>query len=139
MVKYLISQLPRPARGRVASDLRQPLDTAMPMTALALAAALSGLPDITWERDRAEDLHELTLCQIHRDQLNKSRDMGKDERHARATAICGMLAREYLEKWDFDEQDAFAASAIDFDEAIRRGYAVKVQPTAEELKQFDLR
>ncbi|HHA2936798.1 hypothetical protein [Stenotrophomonas maltophilia] len=111
----------------------------MPMTAFALAAALSGLPDITWERDRAEDSHELTLCQIHRDQLSKSRDMGKDERHARATEICDMLAREYLEKWGFDQQDALAASAIDFDEAIRRGYAVEVQPTAEELKQFDLR
>ncbi|WP_329766121.1 hypothetical protein [Stenotrophomonas geniculata] len=107
------------------------------MTALALAAALSGLPDITWERDRAEDSHELTLCQIHRDQLSKSKDLDRDERHARATAICDMLAREYLEKWDFDEQDALAASAIDFDEAIRRGYAVEVPPTPEDLKRFE--
>lgn len=111
----------------------------MPMTALTLAAALSGLPDITWERDRAEDLHQLTLCQIHRDQLSKTKDLGKNERHARAKEICDMLAREYLENWDFDEQDALAASAIDFDEAVRRGHLIKVEPTPEELKQFEFR
>ncbi|MEE9889496.1 MAG: hypothetical protein PBU96_08645 [Stenotrophomonas geniculata] len=109
----------------------------MPMTALALAAALSGLPDITWENDRAEDAHQLTLCQINRDKLEISKD--KDDRHARAKALCDLLAREYQGKWDFDEQEEIAASAITLDEAIRRGYAIEVEPTPEELKQFEFR
>ncbi|OUL17037.1 hypothetical protein B0X78_02400 [bacterium AM6] len=109
----------------------------MPMTALALAAALSSLPNITWEGDRAEDAHQLMLCQIHRDKLETSKD--KDDRHARAKAVCDLLAREYKEKWDFDEQDAIAASAITIDEALRRGYATEVEPTPEELKQFEFR
>jgi len=109
----------------------------MPITALALAAALSGHPDLDWEKDRAEDLHMLTLCQIRRDQLWQRRVIGDDERHARATEICDMLAREYAQKWDFDELDASALPIMDFTEAILRGYAVVVTPTPDELKQFE--
>ncbi|MGE8454326.1 MAG: hypothetical protein ACN6OP_27705, partial [Pseudomonadales bacterium] len=63
----------------------------MPMTALAIAVALSGHPTLDWEKDRAEDSHMLTLCQIRRDQLYQSRVIGDDERYARATEICEML------------------------------------------------
>ncbi|WP_188240721.1 MULTISPECIES: hypothetical protein [Stenotrophomonas maltophilia group] len=109
----------------------------MPMTALAIAVALSGHPTLDWEKDRAEDSHMLTLCQIRRDQLHQSRVIGDDERYARATEICDMLAQEYAKKWDFDELDARALPTMDFVEAILRGYAVVVTPTPEELKQFE--
>ncbi|MGF6419502.1 hypothetical protein ABH900_003012 [Stenotrophomonas sp. AN71] len=102
----------------------------MPMTAFALAAALSGLPDITWERERAEDAHQLTLCQIHRDALKE--DSKKNDAYQRAKAVCDLLARDYKDKWDFDAQDALAASAIDMDELIRRGEAVEVPPTKQD-------
>lgn len=98
----------------------------MPMTAFALAAALSGLPDIGWERDRAEDAHQLMLCQIHRDEL--MHDGQKKDSYKRAQAVCDLLAREYKEKWDFDAQDALAASAMDLDERVRRGEAIEVPP-----------
>jgi hypothetical protein len=99
----------------------------MPMTAFALAAALSGLPDITWERERAEDAHQLMLCQIHRDELKQAE--GKDDAYQRAKAVCELLARDYRNTWDFDAQDALAASAVDLDELIRRGEVVEVPPT----------
>lgn len=99
----------------------------MPMTAFALAAALSGLPDITWERERAEDAHQLTLCQIHRDALEQ--DQGKNDAYQRAKAVCDLLARNYRDNWDFDAQDALAASALDLDELVRRGDAVEAAPT----------
>lgn len=102
----------------------------MPMTAFALAAALSGLPDITWERERAEDAHQLTLCQIHRDALKQNE--GKDDAYPRAKAVCDLLAREYKDKWDFDAQVALAASAVDLDELIRRGDVVEVPPTKQD-------
>ncbi|WP_424143766.1 hypothetical protein [Stenotrophomonas sp.] len=94
------------------------------MTAFALAAALSGLPDIDWERQRAEDAHQLMLCQIHRGELQQAE--GKDDAYQRAKAVCDLLARDYRNRWDFDAQDALAASAVDLDELIRRGDAVEV-------------
>ncbi|RTQ92131.1 hypothetical protein EKL94_00760 [Stenotrophomonas maltophilia] len=103
------------------------VDTAMSMTALALATALSGLPDITWERERGEDAHQLMLCQIHRDELMQ--DDAKNDAYQRAKAVCDLLAREYRNKWDFDAQEALAASAVDLDELIRRGDLVEVPPT----------
>lgn len=99
----------------------------MSMTAFALAAALSGLPDITWERERSEDAHQLMLCQIHRDEL--MRNDAKSDAYKRAGAVCDLLAREYRNKWDFDAQEALAASAVDLDELIRRGELVEVPPT----------
>jgi len=102
----------------------------MPMTAFALAAALSGLPDITWERERAEDAHQLMLCQIYRDALKQNE--GKDDAYPRAKAVCDLLAREYKDKWDFDAQDALAASAVDLAELIRRGDVVEVPPTKQD-------
>lgn len=98
----------------------------MLMFAIALNAALSGLPDITWERDRAEDAHQLTLCRIHLDQLSGTPE--KREVHQQAKAICDLLARDYKEKWDFDAQDALAAQAqlTDWDALIRRGDVVEV-------------
>jgi len=99
------------------------------MTAFALAAALSGLPDIDWERQRAEDAHQLMLCQIHRDELQQAE--GKDEAYQRAKAVCDLLARDYRNRWDFDAQDAqdaLAASAVDLDALIQRGHAVEVPP-----------
>lgn len=102
------------------------VDTAMSMTALALATALSGLPDTGWERERAEDAHQLMLCQIHRDELMQAE--GKDDAYQRAEAICDLLARDYKNTWDFDAQDALAASAVDLDELIRRGDVVEVPP-----------
>lgn len=102
----------------------------MPMTALTLAAALSGLPDINWERERAEDAHQLTLCQLHRDALMQ--DERKEDDYKRAKAVCDLLAREYKQKWDFDAQEALAASAVELDELIRRGDAIEVPPTPRE-------
>nr|WP_080392885.1 hypothetical protein [Stenotrophomonas maltophilia] len=103
------------------------VDTAMSMTALALATALSGLPDIAWERERGEDAHQLMLCQIHRDELMQ--DDAKNDAYQRAKAVCDLLGREYRNKWDFDAQEALAASAVDLDELIRRGDLVEVPPT----------
>ncbi|HDS1146425.1 MULTISPECIES: hypothetical protein [Stenotrophomonas] len=98
----------------------------MSLTAFALATALSGLPDITWERERGEDAHQLMLCQIHRDELMQND--AESDAYKRAKAVCDLLAREYRNKWDFDAQDALAASAVDLDELIRRGEAVEVPP-----------
>jgi len=100
------------------------------MTALALATALSGLPDISWERVRGEDAHQLMLCQIHRDELMQ--DDAKSDAYQRAKAVCDLLAREYRNKWDFDAQEALAASAVDLDELIRRGDLVEVPPTRQD-------
>ncbi|WP_459047008.1 hypothetical protein [Stenotrophomonas sp. PSU_St99] len=102
----------------------------MPMTAFALVAALSGLPDIAWERERAEDAHQLMLCQIHRDELQQAE--GKDDAYQRAKAVCDLLARDYRNGWDFDAQDALVASAVDLDELIRRGDVVEVPPTKQD-------
>ncbi|CAM4177830.1 hypothetical protein CR156_16915 [Stenotrophomonas lactitubi] len=98
----------------------------MPLIAVALASALSALPDIAWERERSEDAHQLTLCQIHRDQLmDRAENM---DTHQQAKAVCDLLAREYRQKWDFDAHDALAAQAVDIDELVRRGDAVEVPP-----------
>ncbi|WP_295569808.1 hypothetical protein [uncultured Stenotrophomonas sp.] len=43
--------------------------------------------------------------------------------------MCDLLARNYRDNWDFDAQDALAASAVDLDERVRRGDAVEVPPT----------
>lgn len=96
----------------------------MPLAVIALASALSALPDIAWERERSEDAHQLTLCQIHRDQLMDQKE--RADSYNKAKAVCDLLAREYRQKWDFDAQDALAAQAIDFDELIRRGDAIEV-------------
>lgn len=106
----------------------------MPLVAITLASALSALPDITWERERSEDAHQLTLCQIHRDQLMDREDSA--DSYSKAKAVCDLLAREYRQKWDFDAQDALAAQALDFDELIRRGDAVAV-PAEEAKRAFD--
>ncbi|MGG6344613.1 hypothetical protein ACQ5SA_15375 [Stenotrophomonas indicatrix] len=98
----------------------------MPLIAVALASALSALPHIAWERERSEDAHQLTLCQIHRDQLmDRAESM---DTHQQAKAVCDLLAREYRQKWDFDAHDALAAQAVDIDELVRRGDAVEVPP-----------
>ena len=98
----------------------------MPLIAVALASALSALPHIAWERERSEDAHKLTLCQIHRDQLmDRAESM---DTHQQAKAVCDLLAREYRQKWDFDAHDALAAQAVDIDELVRRGDAVEVPP-----------
>jgi len=98
----------------------------MPLIAVALASALSALPHIAWERERSEDAHKLTLCQIHRDQLmDRAESM---DTHQQAKAVCDLLAREYRQKWDFDAHDALAARAVDIDELVRRGDAVEVPP-----------
>ncbi|AVJ34679.1 MULTISPECIES: hypothetical protein [Stenotrophomonas] len=98
----------------------------MPLIAIALASALSALPDIGWERERAEDAHQLMLCQIHRDQLA---DRGeKSQTYQQAKAVCDLLAREYKQNWDFDAHDALAAEAVDFFDLLQRGEATAVPP-----------
>lgn len=98
----------------------------MPLIAFALASALSALPDIGWERERAEDAHQLMLCQIHRDQLmDRAESM---DTHQQAKAVCDLLAREYRQKWDFDAHDALAAEAVEFFDLLQRGEATAVPP-----------
>lgn len=67
------------------------------------------------------------LCQIHRDELMQ--DGAKNDAYQRAKAVCDLLGPEYRNKWDFDAQEALAASAVDLDELIRRGDLVEVPPT----------
>ncbi|KAF1015519.1 MAG: hypothetical protein GAK31_00993 [Stenotrophomonas maltophilia] len=83
----------------------------MHVAALALTASLSFLPDIGWQEDRAEDAHQLALCQAYRDQMKT--DGKTAELQQQATAYCDLLAREYRRNWDFDRPQE---PAIDFND-----------------------